>query len=126
MSVRTSTSKSYKTLQQNLAKKHQRTKGSKQMTALQRRTHHQGKSNGHSRGHQVKSHRNQRGNKKMDIDSQWLESGGNHGHSSDDEDYGEKMRRKMRNGKSSGEESGSDDESDSDEDSEESDDDEPI
>jgi len=125
LNVRTSTSKSYKTLQQNLAKKHQRTKGSKQMTALQRRTAH-GKNTGNSRVHQIKSNRNQRGNKKRDIDSNWLESGGNHGNSSDDEEYGAKMRRKMRSAKTSEEESGSEDESDSDEDSEESDDDEPI
>ena len=126
MNVRTSTSKSYKTLQQNLAKKHQRTKGSKQMTALQRRTAH-GKANGNQYRAPTMT-RNQRGNKKKNIDSQWLESGGNHGHSSDDEEYGAKMRKRMRSGKTSdnesGSESGSDEDSDSDEESD--DDDIPI
>merc|ERR1712228_917835 len=81
LSVRTSTSKSYKTMQRNLAKKHQRATGMKQMTAEQRNRNRKQKERGPTTQRVVKNR-----TKKKNISGEWLESGGQRDRSDDDEE----------------------------------------
>jgi len=126
LNVRTSTHhQSYKTLQKNLAKKHERTKGSKQLTAAQRignRAYQQkkGKNGKHNKMKKRKI------NKKRNLNESWLEQGG-HGDSDDDEDSYSPQRKKQRKHSSDYSDSEEEEESEEEEDdSDEEEDDQPI
>eukprot|EP00484_Ammonia_sp_Unknown_P023518 CAMPEP_0197024154 /NCGR_PEP_ID=MMETSP1384-20130603/4783_1 /TAXON_ID=29189 /ORGANISM="Ammonia sp." /LENGTH=414 /DNA_ID=CAMNT_0042452499 /DNA_START=22 /DNA_END=1266 /DNA_ORIENTATION=+ len=133
LNVRTTTQKSYQTLQKNLAKKHERTKGSKQLTALQRITNR----TNYEREQQSRQKRNVRNNlnykkkvnRKRKMDEAFLTQNAHGVDSEDDdddedEDYlGHTQRKKIRraeanlsNDSASGEEDDADDSDDSDDD----------
>mmetsp|Transcript_1797 Transcript_1797/g.1520 ORF Transcript_1797/g.1520 Transcript_1797/m.1520 type:complete len:358 (+) Transcript_1797:15-1088(+) len=126
LNVRTTTQKSYKTLQKNLAKKHERTKGSKQLTALQRR-HNRNKHNQQQQQQQQQQQYHQitnkrRISKKRSLKESFLEEGGHGNNTSDDDDDNYNVYNSpssKRHKRSSSDES---DESESDSD----DDDQPI
>ena len=130
LNVRTTTQKSYKTLQKNLAKKHVRTKGSKQLTALQRRNN-RNKQNQYQQQYNSNSNSRKRTiSKKRSMKESFLEEGG-HGNNSSDEDYEDESPRKRQkrsseSSSSSNESDNNDDDDEDDSDSDSDDDDKPI
>ena len=103
---------SYQLLQNNLAKKHQKPRGSKQLTAAQRRGNRATK--GPSKYNQNSSTRKRQTNKKRNLKGDWLEQGG-HGNSSDeDEDeYDHKKTQQDSSSEQSSEGSTDDDDEES-------------
>ena len=129
LNVRTTTQKSYKTLQKNLAKKHERTKGSKQLTALQRRNNrnknqlNNNNNNNNNNNYNYNNNTKKIINKKRSFDQTFLEQGGHGNNTSDDndndnddddDDYHDNF------------ESDSDNDDDDDDDESDSDDDKPV
>eukprot|EP01084_Bolivina_argentea_P143093 251340_1 len=120
LNVKATSQKSYKTLQKNLAKKHERTKGSKQLTAAQRRNNRMGNNNNNNNNKKKKGKR-KKVNRKRVLSGGYLEQGA-HGGSSDED--GMPKRKRYKRSDSDDESDGSDDESDDNYSDSESDDDE--
>merc|ERR1712032_57037 len=96
-------------MQRNLAKKHQRASGMKQMTAEQRNRNRKQKERGPTTQRVIK-HRT----KKKNISEEWLESGGQRDSSDDDEEeeYGQQSNTNTNRNKQYSESESEEEESD--------------